>query len=135
MAEKKVTGKSTILLVVVLVLAAAIFFAAYMLLRDKPVEGSKTISVEIVFADGTGRTEQIKTDAEYLKQALDERKLISGEEGSFGFFVTAVDGVEADPDNQEWWCLTKGGEWVLTGVSETPIMDGDHFELTLTVGY
>ena len=36
---------------------------------------------------------------------------------------------------QEWWKLTKGGEMVNSSADSTPIADGDHFELTFTVGY
>ena len=32
------------------------------------------------------------------------------------------------------WCLTKDGEQSATGVSEVVISDGDHYELTYTIG-
>ena len=41
----------------------------------------------------------------------------------------------ADKSKEEWWCITKGGQAVMTGISTTPFADGDTFELTLTVGY
>ena len=44
-------------------------------------------------------------------------------------------GVTADDANQEWWCFTKGGEMLETGVDSTPIADSDTFEITLTQGY
>ena len=43
--------------------------------------------------------------------------------------------VHKDDANQEWWCFTKGGESVNTGVDSTPVADGDAFEITFTVGY
>ena len=43
-----------------------------------------------------------------------------------------VDGVEADDSKSQWWCITKDGEQVNTGVDATPIEDGDHYELTLS---
>lgn len=49
--------------------------------------------------------------------------------------VTTVNGVTADSSLEEWWCFTKGGETLNTGVDSTPIADGDHFEITLTTGY
>ena len=49
--------------------------------------------------------------------------------------VETVDGETADEGNQEWWCLTKGGEMWNYGVDDTQIEDGDAFEFTLTVGY
>ena len=52
-----------------------------------------------------------------------------------GLFFYTVDVETVDDANQEWWCLTKGGESLMTGADSTPIADGDQFELTLTVGY
>ena len=67
--------------------------------------------------------------------ALDEQKLIEGTESEYGIYIKTVDGITANEENQEWWCITKGGETLFTGADTTPIADGDHFELTLTVGY
>ena len=44
-------------------------------------------------------------------------------------------GETVDEGAQEWWKLTKGGEMVNSSADSTPIADGDHFELTFTVGY
>ena len=46
-----------------------------------------------------------------------------------------MDGETVDDANQEWWCLTKGGESVETGVDSTPVEDGATYEWTLMVGY
>ncbi len=97
--------------------------------------GEKTITVDIVFADGTTTTETITTDAEYLRGALEEKSLIAGDESEYGLFVKTVAGVTIDESNQEWWCFTRGGETLFSGVDTTPIADGDKFEITLTVGY
>ena len=75
------------------------------------------------------------TAVEYLRGALEQEALIAGEESDYGLFVKTVDGVTADDANQEWWCFTKGGEMLETGVDSTPIADGDTFEITLTQGY
>ena len=40
-----------------------------------------------------------------------------------------------DDANQEWWCLTKGGEMWNYGADATELSDGDTYELTFTVGY
>lgn len=61
--------------------------------------------------------------------------LVAGSESEYGLFVDTIDGYKADSDKQEWWCFTKGGESLMTGVSSTPIKDGDTFEATLTVGW
>ncbi len=76
-----------------------------------------------------------QTDAEYLGEVLTANKLIEGEDGQYGLFITTANGVKADDSKQQWWCITKGGEQVNTSADQTPIQDGDQFELTLTEGY
>ena len=66
---------------------------------------------------------------------MEEEDLIKGSESAYGLFVTSVDGVEADSAKEQWWCFTKNGEMLSTGVDTTPIQDGDKFEITLTTGY
>ena len=57
------------------------------------------------------------------------------EESQYGLYVKTVNGVTADEAKEEWWCFTKDGEDVMTGVDSTPVADGDHFEITLKTGY
>ena len=77
----------------------------------------------------------IETYSGFLRAPLEDNGIIAGEEGEYGLFVKTVNGRTADAEKQEWWCLTKGGEMLETGVETTPIVDGDSFEFTLTVGW
>ena len=95
----------------------------------------KTIAFQVVHKDGSTQDFEIATTAGTLREALEEEGLIAGEESSYGLYVETVDGETADEGNQEWWCLTKGGEMWNYGVDDTQIEDGDAFEFTLTVGY
>lgn len=128
---KQIVGISA----VVLVLLIAAFTATWLLSRPQTAEGQKTITVDIVLADGTTETLTIETDEEYLRGVLEQEGLISGTESEFGLFVTTVNGTTVDEANQEWWSFSKNGEALMTGVGETPVADGDHFEITLTVGW
>lgn len=97
---------------------------------------TKTITVKVVHSDKTEKILTIVTDASFLRAALDSKDLIKGDEGEFGLFINEVDGECADySKNESWWCLTKGGEMLMTGVETTPISNGDTFELTYTIGY
>lgn len=118
-----------------LIAAVAILLCVWLCLKPSGVVGSKELVVQVVYADASSKDFHISTDAAYLGEALKEAELIEGEDGPYGMFITAVDGVAADDSLQQWWCVTKGGESVTTGVDTTPIEDGDHFELTLTTGY
>lgn len=95
---------------------------------------AKNIKFSVVSGDDT-ETFNITTDAENLRAALEQEGLITGDESEFGLFVTSVNGIAANADKQEWWCLTKDGEMWSYGVDDTEISDGDIFEFTLTEGY
>ena len=46
-----------------------------------------------------------------------------------------VDGESADASQQQWWCFTKDGEMLMTGVDDTMIRDGEKYEITFTTGW
>ena len=123
-------------LALLLVIVGA-FVWIYMSGKGEAQQGAKTITVDVILSDGTvNNTYEYHTDAENLRQVLaDENGLIEGEDSEYGLFVLTVDGITADQNNQEWWCFTKGGESLMTGVDDTLIADGDKYEITLTVGY
>ena len=112
-------------------------------LKPEPREGEasqeesqvKEITLKVVHGDGSEKEFPLSTTADTLGEALEAEGLIAGEESSYGLFITTVDGETADDANQEWWCLTKGGEVWNYGADSTQISDGDTYELTLTVGY
>lgn len=134
MEKEKTNKKGLIIGLIALVAAVAVLLGIYFATRKPTAAGQKSIGVEIV--NNEGKTERdITTEAEYLRGALEQEKLIEGNESEYGLFVTTVDGVTADDSKQEWWCFTKGGATLETGVDSTPIADGDHFEITLTTGY
>ena len=128
-------SKKIVLALVALVVVVAVALGLWFALKPQGTQGGKTITVNVVFADGTQNTHTITTDAEYLRGALEQENLVAGDESEYGLFVKTVDGVTADEANQEWWCFTKGGETLETGVDSTPIADGDTFEITLTQGW
>lgn len=121
--------------IVSLILAIGILFTIYRNFSPKGVAGNKNIVVEVVVPDQESKEYRINTDEEYLRGALEQEKLIEGTESEYGLLVTIVDGIKADDSKQEWWCFTKDGGQLNTGVDSTPIQDGDHFEVTLTEGY
>lgn len=132
---EKNSKKKIAVLAAIVVVAIALLGTLYFVFRPQGTEGKKAFTLEVVLADGTSKSHDVKTDAEFLGEALLENKLIDGSESSYGFFVTTVDGVTADDANQEWWCLTIGGEVSNYGVDSVPVTDGGHYEFTLTVGW
>ena len=122
-----------LLLVFAVLIAATVLCTACS--QAEPQVGVKTITVQIIVDGQDTVTKSITTEAEYLREALDGENLLIGEEGPYGLFVKTVNGVTADDAKQQWWCFTKGGADLFTGVDTTPIADGDTFEITLKTGY
>ena len=118
-----------------LVLACLLAAVLYIQTRPETAEGAKTIDVVAVHGDGTEAAFQYQTDAEYLGEVLVENELAEGTESAYGLFITTVDGETADDSLQQWWCITRSGEMLSTGADQTPIADGEQYELTLTEGY
>lgn len=130
--------KSSKIIIALVVLAALIVgaFALYNAYMPDGVSGEKHIAVEIIHGDGSTKDIAIITDSENLRGALEQEEgLIAGDDSDFGLFVTTVDGETADSALEQWWCFTKDGEMLMTGVDDTMIQDGEHYEITFTVGW
>ena len=126
--------RNIIIAVAVLLVLAIGALLIYNAFKPEAQEGGKNIVVAVVHSDGGEKVFDISTDAETLRAALEEKELISGTEGEWGLFVDTVDGETADGNAQQWWCFTQDG--VMTdAVDNVMIADGDHYEITFTVGY
>lgn len=129
--KKKSTLIAGIILVVLLV-AGGILYGK---LKPQTTEGAKEITVIVIHGDKSEKEFTYHTDAEYLGEVVVEEGLVKNDQAEFGLYVQTVDGETADGNKQQWWCLTKDGEMLMTGADTTPIQDGDEFEFTLTEGY
>ena len=97
-------------------------------------EGSKIFEIEVI-ADSFSVTFTVKTDEEYLGTPLLTNGIITGDEGAYGLYITAVNGIVADYSvNQSWWCISKNGTSLMTGIDSTKIENGAHYELTYKIG-
>ncbi|GAA6411748.1 hypothetical protein K040078D81_58650 [Blautia hominis] len=133
--KEKSSNKKVIIGAAALVLVCVALLLVYKNFMPKGTEGAKTITVKVVHGDSSEKDFEYKTDEAYLGAVIQDNKLVEGEEGEYGLFMTSVDGEKVDESKQQWWCLTKGGEQVNTSADQTLIEDGDTFELTLTEGY
>jgi len=119
-----------------LVAALALFAGAYKLLAPTPDEGSKTVVINVIDNNEQKTTYTVKTDAEYLKGAMDEAEGLtySGEEGEFGYTLYTVNGVTADFNvDSSYWSIIVNGEYGQYGISGQVIADGDTFDIVYTV--
>ena len=59
--------------------------------------------------------------------------LIEGEDGPYGLYVKKVNGIVADYDvDQSYWAFNINGEYAMTGVDVTDIVDGDTYSFVYT---
>ena len=127
-------NKKTLIALIVLVVLVIGAFAVWKVNAPQGQTGDKTILVSVVVDTGTSDF-VIETDAEFLRGALEQEGLVEGTESEYGLYVTTVNGVTADESQQQWWCFTRSGGTLETGVDSTPIADGEHYEITLTTGW
>lgn len=115
------------------VLALLVIAALLLFVFTRPAGGggSKDIVFQVTHSDGSVKEFDISTDSENLRGALEQEGLISGEESSYGLYVTAIDGETADDSLSQWWCFTKDGVMLNTGVDDTMISDGEHYEAAI----
>lgn len=123
---------------IVLIIIIAALIPAYFKFLKPPVNTDnsavKNIVVSVSYKDGTKKDFEISTTKSNLADALLEKGLVTSEDMADGF-INSVDGITAETAKEEWWKITKNGEDLMTGAKDTPINDGDRFELIFSVGF
>ena len=122
--------------IIIAVCVLAVLLAGAMLAMNafapETQAGSKTVVFELVHADGSSQEFELKTDAQYLADALVEAGLV--EYAADGMYVT-INGITADWNaDQAWWNICKNGESLMVGMNDQPIADGEHYEAVYTAG-
>lgn len=113
----------------VAVLIAALV-AVWMLFGAKSVEGAKEITIEVINSADESVVYELNTDAEYLRQAMDEAEGLTydGTESEYGLMVSTVNGEVADYNvDGSYWSFYVNGEYCNYGIDTQPVMDGDAF--------
>ena len=94
------------------------------------IPDSKHITIEGTGADGKTVAYEVATDAEYLRQAMDEAEGLtySGTESEFGMMVEVVNGEQAVyAEDNAYWAFYVNGEYGQYGIDSQPVNDGDKF--------
>ena len=118
-----------------LVLLAVALAAVYAAFGAKPVAGSKNVTISVVNSKAETTTYTLKTDAEYLRQAMDEAEGLtySGTEGAYGLMIDTVNGETADYSvDASYWSFNVNGEYCNYGIDQQPVNDGDAFSIVYT---
>ncbi len=126
---KKILGVSLLAVLVVL------FAGLYFVFREKPVEGSKSITIEVINSLSESKMYELDTDAQYLQQAMDEAKGLeySGSTSEYGLMVEVVNGESAIYSaNGAYWSFYVNDNYCNYGIAEQPVEDGDAFKIVYT---
>lgn len=119
---------------IVLIAALALFTTGC---SDKePAAGTEaTFTFVVVDLDGAETSFEVTTDAATVGDALLAEGLIEGEDGEYGLYVTTVNGITADWDNdQTYWAFYVNDEYATTGIDTTEIADDTVYSFVLTKG-
>lgn len=135
MEKTQKNTKKVIFSLAALAAVILILLCVYQFTKKEAVQGQKTVTIRVIHGDQSENTFEVTTEREYLGDVLKDEGLAEGEDGAYGMYIITVDGETADEASQEWWCITKGGETLNTSADQTPILDGEGYELTLTAGY
>ncbi|MCQ2522949.1 MAG: DUF4430 domain-containing protein [Lachnospiraceae bacterium] len=128
MNRKKLTAVVLTLLAALVVVFGCIFF----FLSAKPTGGSKRITIEVVNMEEKSTVYKVQTDAEFLRQAMEEAKGLefSGTEGSYGMMVETINGETADYNaTGNYWAFYVNDKYCNYGVDSQPVTDGDQFKI------
>ncbi len=122
-------NKKSVIAIVAVIAVIAIMLGIWAATRPETQQGSKTITVVVVHADGTEKTFTCHTDAEYLAEVLLAEEIVTGSEGEYGLTIESVDGETADWNDGVFWAIYIGEESATTGASGIAVTDGGIYKL------
>ena len=101
--------------------------------RDMELGNGANVITVVVAAGESSVTFTINTDKDTVGAALLEHELIAGEDGAYGLYVKTVNGILADYDiDQSYWSFYINGEYAMSGVDSTPVVNGGTYKLEYT---
>lgn len=103
---------------------------------SKPSTGdTRSFTFTVTHSDGETKEFSVTTEQTTLAGALQQEGLIHESADSPGLY-DEIDGEIADwNDGEAWWCISRGGVPLTTGMQDTEVTDGDAFEAVFTRGY
>ncbi|MGN0375034.1 MAG: DUF4430 domain-containing protein [Butyrivibrio sp.] len=91
-------------------------------------EGDHSFFFTVTDKDGKETRFEIHTDKTVVGDALQELKLIAGDDSEYGLYVKEVNGITADYDKDGvYWAFYIDGAYASTGVSSTDITEGAEY--------
>jgi hypothetical protein len=82
-------------------------------------------------------TYEVKTDAEFLRQAMDEAEGLTyggTESEEYGMMIATINGLTADyATDGAYWSIYVDGEYGMYGVDSQPVEDGHTYQFVYTL--
>lgn len=124
-------NKKLIIAIIALVAVVALMAGISVAAKPETVEGSKQVTVQIVYQDGTEKSMEYGTDLEYLSELLLEKELVTGYASEeYGFTIESVDGIALDWEKDgAYWALYEGEEYATTSAAGIVLTDGGVYKL------
>ena len=133
--EKK-NWKGKVLLAALLAVLVAGAAITYFVFTQKPTEGMKSITIEVISdRDNFSSLEKYTADQEFLGDFLVDSRIVTPQDSEYGRYILAVMDMSADEEQKYWWSIKTDGEMSVTGMDEIVITDGSSYTLTLEQGY
>ena len=129
-------NKKSIIAVIALVILMIAALVVYMFYGQRPSPGSKSITLSIVYMDGSRDDYKLRTDEEYLFDAANgiDGLVIEGHTDGSYFYMDAINGVSADYDaDGAYWAIYVDGTYGTYGIKDQPIEDGVSYEIRYEV--
>lgn len=129
--------KRTLIGVIILIGVLVFLGLTYKNFKPPVAAGDKEITLEVVDDAGKTTTYEVQTDAEYLREVMDEAGdgfSYEGTEGEYGMMVETVNGVRAIyEEDGAYWAFYVDGEYCNYGIDEQPVNDGETYSIEYTL--
>lgn len=114
----------------------ALLLVIYSFTKPVPMAGSKTITIDVMYEDGTNDHYQLTTEAQYLLEAvnaIENLKMDGTSSEEFGLMIETINGKRADYQKDgAYWAILCDGEPCSYGVSKQAIKDGESYTFQYT---
>ncbi len=124
-------NKKIVIALIAMVVAMGLMIGISVAGKPQAEEGSKQVTVVIVYEDGTEKKLEYGTDLEFLSELLLEKELVTGYESEeYGFTIEGVDGIVLDwATDGAYWALYEGDEYATTSAAGIVLVDGGVYKL------
>ena len=93
-------------------------------------EGDTVFELTVINGDGKEVKLEVHTDKEIVGEALTDTGILAGEEGPYGLYIKTVNGDTYDYEKDgKYWAFYINGEYGMTGVDVTKIVENDVYAL------